>query len=58
MKSGPEWLDRQKYLVVNKLARRTRCTHTPAFKARVALAILRADKTLAELCNQFKLHTN
>ncbi len=38
--------------------RRTRRTHKPAFKAQVALAALREDKTLAELCEQFELHAN
>ena len=38
--------------------RRTRRTHNPVFKARVALAGLREDKTLAELCEQFELDPN
>ena len=39
-------------------ARRTRRTHNPAFKAQVALAALREDRTLAQLCEQFELHPN
>ena len=42
--------------MVRKSARRTRRRHTPAFKAPVALAAVREDKTMADLCKQFELH--
>jgi transposase-like protein len=38
--------------------RRTRRVFSPEFKAKVALAALREDKTLAQLCQQFELHPN
>lgn len=33
-----------------------RVTHPPAFKAKVALAALRQEKTLSQLAAQFKVH--
>ena len=40
------------------VARRVRRQHTGAFKAQVALAGLREDKTIAQLCQEFDLHAN
>ena len=40
------------------MSRRTRRNHTPAFKAKVALAALKGDRTLAELAQQFDVHPN
>ncbi len=38
--------------------RRKRRNHLPGFKAKVALAAIKGDKTLAELSEQFDLHQN
>ena len=35
-----------------------RRNHTPAFKAKVALAAIKGDKTLADLAQQFDVHPN
>ena len=40
------------------MVRRTRRTHSPAFKAKVALAAVKGEKTLAELAQQFDVHPN
>jgi len=37
---------------------RKRRTFGPAFKAKVALAAVRGDKTTAELASKFEVHTN
>jgi transposase len=38
--------------------RRARRNHSPAFKAKVALAALKGDRTLAQLAEQFDVHPN
>ncbi len=38
--------------------RRTRRNHAAGFKAQVALAAIKGDKTLAELAEQFDVHPN
>ena len=40
------------------MARRTRRTHAPAFKAKVALAAIKGEKTLAELAQHYDVHPN
>jgi hypothetical protein len=35
------------------MSRRPRRNHTPAFKAKVALAAIKGDRTLAQLAEQF-----
>ncbi len=40
------------------MSKRPRRNHSPAFKAKVALAAIRGEKTLAELAEQFDVHAN
>jgi transposase len=40
------------------MTRRARRKHSPAFEAKVALAAVKGEKTLAELAKQFDVHPN
>ena len=40
------------------MTKRTRHNHAPAFKAKVALAALKGEKTLAELAQLYDVHPN
>ena len=40
------------------MTRRPRRNHTPAFKAKVAMAAIKGDKTIAQLAEQFDVHAN
>ena len=40
------------------MSRRPRRNHAPAFKAKVALAAIKGDRTVAELAEQFDVHPN
>lgn len=40
------------------MTKRTRRNHSPEFKAKVALAALKGDRTLAELAQHFDVHPN
>ena len=40
------------------MAKRPRRNHSPAFKAKVALAAVRGEKTMTELAEQFDVHPN
>jgi transposase-like protein len=40
------------------MSKRPRRKHSPAFKAKVALAAIKGDRTLAQLAEQFDVHPN
>ena len=40
------------------MTKRTRRNHAPAFKAKVALAALKGEKTIAQLADQFSVHVS
>ena len=40
------------------MSKRPRRNHNPVFKAKVALAAVKGEKTLAELAQQFDVHPN
>jgi transposase len=40
------------------MTKRSRRNHSPAFKAKVALAAVRGEQTLTELAQQFDVHPN
>ena len=40
------------------MSRRSRRTHSPAFKAKVALAAIKGDRTIAQLAEHFDVHPN
>src|SRR3979411_95680 len=40
------------------MTKRPRRNHSPAFKAKVALAAIKGERTLAELAEQFDVHPN
>ena len=40
------------------MTKRKRRNHSPVFKAKVALAAVRGERTLADLAEQFEVHPN
>src|SRR5512139_2928073 len=40
------------------MSRRARRNHTPAFKAKVALAAIKGDRTIVQIAEQFDVHPN
>jgi Transposase and inactivated derivatives len=54
----PETGEHNRRVTGATMTKRTRRNHAPAFKAKVALAAIKGDKTLAELAQQFDVHPN
>jgi transposase-like protein len=48
------WLANQELSMI----RRPRRNHSPAFKAKVAIAAIKGDRTMAQLAEQFDVHPN
>ena len=48
----------QECSMVKNSALRTRRARSPTFKTQVALAALREDKAIAELCKDFEVHVS
>jgi transposase-like protein len=40
------------------MSRRPRRNHSPAFKAKVAIAAIRGERTIAQIAEQFDVHPN
>lgn len=40
------------------MAKKTRTRHSPAFKAKVALAAIREEESVAEIARRYKVHAN
>ena len=40
------------------MSRRPRRNHSPAFKAKVAIAAIKGDRTIAQIAEQFDVHPN
>ncbi len=40
------------------MTKRTRRNHSPAFKAKVALAAIKGERTIAQLADQFGIHVS
>ena len=40
------------------MTKRTRRTHSPSLKAKVALAAIKGERTIAQLADQFDVHPN